>query len=435
MSPAKTGDRPGVDRASSSGSNTKNKLGATLRLGGRGGSKKSSSNNDSNKSLQLDESETSATSMSSSSMFQGDAFVATGNTALGAEAAPAEAPISTDVFRKSNKKKQPPEESSPADAVMQVSSSGLSSNFHSTSATISNSNTSSNPTNNANQLPKAGPRHKEHSDSLITVKTSNRQTDRNSLQQWHRLLVETEWARRQTALERLVGYRDQLHALQQLTEQAQRETVTAARWVTGLARAEEQLMKALELGGDDDDDDDDALEEAEANVLKNKNNGRSEEPEDLPERRRDDGDLSTNGTNEAVALANEEDSSVIREEEEVEAAAPRGTTSPRHSPKNGGDSSSRDGPPIGSVTIPTRAAFAYDPVIVLMKQHNMLHQTLLTMLETGKTAAKMKALKEEVQASLRLLQEQATEVLNELKSTEKEVESAWGTLLLLLLFS
>lgn len=363
-------------------------------------------------------------------MFQRDAFLTTDNTALRAEAAPAEAAISTDVFRKSSKKKPPPEVSPPPtdhDPVVQVvSSSGLSSNFRGSSTT----NTNNNATNNANPpiLPKAGPRHKENSDSLITVKTSNRQTDRNSLQQWHRLLVETEWARRQKAFERLLGYRDRLHALQQLTDQAQRETLTAARWVTGLARAEEQLMTALELGGDDDDDDDDdALEDAEAKIRKNKN-GRSEE--DLPERRRDDGDLSTNGTNEAVALALEEDSSAIGEEQEkeVEAVAARGTTAPRHSQKNG-----RDQPPIGSVTIPTRAAFAYDPVIILMKQHNMLHQTLLTMLETGKTAAKLKELKEEVQASVRLLQEQATEVLKELRSTEEEVESAWGTLLLLLL--
>jgi len=270
-----------------------------------------------------------------------------------------------------------------------------------------------------------GKKHwKEQRDcSLTTIRTSNKKQDLN-LDRWHNLLVASEQQRKQTATAQLQAYQDELQAVQQLVEHSCQETVTAARWVTGIAKAEEQLLRALELGeskdnGDDDHADDELLDDS-FESSNNNNNQSKDESFELPEKKKEDD--SVDDTNAAVIPMSSSTASNSGGDEPDNNHDER----PLLQSKSSSNVNNSNDPPIASLTIPSQTARSYEPVTILFKQHNLLHQSLLTMLDTRKTAHKVQELKKTMLEQVQVLDQQAHLVFKDMQSQELEVEIAWS---------
>jgi len=275
-----------------------------------------------------------------------------------------------------------------------------------------------------------GKKHwKEQRDcSLTTIRTSNKKQDLD-LDRWHNLLVSSEQQRKQAATAQLQAYQDELQAVQQLVEHSCQETVTAARWVTGIAKAEEQLLRALELGeskdnGDDDHADDELLDDSFESSNNNNNNNNNNHAKDeffgLPEKKKED--ESVDDTNAAVIPMSSSTASNSGGDEPDNNHDER----PLLQSKSSSNVNNSNDPPIASLTIPSQTARSYEPVTILFKQHNLLHQSLLTMLDTRKTAHKVQELKKTMLEQVQVLDQQAHLVFKDMQSQELEVEIAWS---------
>ena len=298
-----------------------------------------------------------------------------------------------------------------------------------TSAVSHESHTSGNSNSNTNHW----------GDSVLTLKTSNQTSntvndkssstsEQQQSYQWHQVLVATETHRQRSAQQQLRECRNRWQAWTHLVRNSLHETQATVRWYVGIHLARDQLLTSLELGSSllymDDEEE---VEEENA-----KDDDDADELPEKPKRVRDESntDDTVCDTN-AAALppANNNNSHDHNHHLNTTTASPSMTTS-----------TVAAAPPIPSITIPSRNSYPHEPVFVLFRQHNLLHQNLWSLLmmnnnnnndTTSEVASpqqscRIQEMVQKLQIHAVVLDQQALERVRQLEQVEEHVQQAWG---------
>ena len=274
-------------------------------------------------------------------------------------------------------------------------------------------------------------------DSVLTIKTSNQTSNNNNTNanqstthQWHQVLVATETHRQMSAQQQLRECRTRWQAWQQLVRNSLHETQATVRWLVGIHLARDQLLQSLELGSSWYPSEHKEEEEEETKT----SNTAEDEDDELPEKPkpplcRGDEDHTMCDTNAA--------------------ALPPDNTNPGDAPqllppsRAATTTTMTVGPPIASITIPSRHAYPHEPVFVLFRQHNLLHQNLWSLLMMNSNnndfttessnatfsdpqSWRVQEIVQQLQSLTVTLDQQALERVQQLEQVEEQVKQAWG---------